>query len=951
MSRSPAPPIRRARLSILLCSVFLLSGAAALVFEALWFYQAGIALGNSVWASSLVLAGFMGGLALGNAMAARWGDEFSNPVRSYAVLEVVIAISGVALVHLLPLLTPLLAPILGALEATGWLLNSARFAISFALLLIPSTAMGMTLPLLTKALTRFDRSFGRALGRLYAWNTAGAVAGVIVAETVLVPGIGIRRAALAAGLLNLAAAAVALWLSTRFEDAKDPGTSATRGRWNPGRGGSWLASAFLTGLVLLALEVVWFRLLSLYSHNTSSVFAFMLAIVLAGIALGGAIAGALLRKWPGAHRFAPAVAFAAGGLCAATYRVLPLAASAAGIQLATSWRELLSIGMPLMFPVSCLSGVFFTLVGAGLREDLSSETSTTGALTLANTLGAALGALLGGFVLLPVLGIEKSLFALCLGYGFVGCILLLRTTMSIRGRALWSGAFILFAALFPFGAMQRQHIPHALALWGSPPLDTVTVREGTAETILYIDMKWLGETVSHRMMTNSFSMSGTGMVARRYMKLYVYWPAAVHPELKSALLISYGVGMTAKALTDTGSLESIDVVDISRDILEMNEIVYPNPADHPLNDPRVEVHIEDGRYFLATTDRRYDLITGEPPPPEMAGVASLYTREYFELVHDRLEEGGIATYWLPMHRRSDASALSIIGAFCGAFEDCSLWNGMGSDLMLVGTRNLQSAASRAHFERQWSDQKVATELIGLGFERPEQLGALFIGDADYLWNLVGDEPPLVDDFPKRIAAPTASAKRRRALFAALRDTDAARERFRTSPLIERLWPDALRRESLPYFRFQRLINARGWHDGPRLPQLFEEVRMVLQDSPLQVLAAWPLWSHLDLERIAQDLTEQGSDLAEAHYHLGIGSLARRDYDGAAAHLARAQSLQNPYEIAAVTRIFALCMAGRLEDAAALAREQHDRLGKDEEVLEFWSWLDATFGIDASGPAG
>ncbi len=138
-------------------------------------------------------------------------------------------------------------------------------------------------------------------------------------------------------------------------------------------------------------------------------------------------------------------------------------------------------------------------------------------------------------------------------------------------------------------------------------------------------------------------MSGTGWGARRYMKLYVYLPVALHPDPKSALLISYGVGSTAKALTDTPDFQTIDVVDISPEILEMSAIVYPVPSDHPLNDPRVTVHVEDGRYFLQTTKQTFDLITGEPPPPIMAGVANLYSREYFQLIHDRLAEGGMVS--------------------------------------------------------------------------------------------------------------------------------------------------------------------------------------------------------------------------------------------------------------------------------------------------------------------
>src|SRR6185369_12378957 len=138
-------------------------------------------------------------------------------------------------------------------------------------------------------------------------------------------------------------------------------------------------------------------------------------------------------------------------------------------------------------------------------------------------------------------------------------------------------------------------------------------------------------------------------------------------------------GNTAKALTDSTGVESIDLVDLSRDILAMAPIVFPDPREQPLRDPRMHIHIEDGRYFLQTTDRYFDLITGEPPPPGIAGVENLYSREYFQLIHDRLANQGIVTYWLPLADLSDVSAKAILRAFCDVFDDCSLWNGSGTN--------------------------------------------------------------------------------------------------------------------------------------------------------------------------------------------------------------------------------------------------------------------------------
>jgi spermidine synthase len=147
-------------------------------------------------------------------------------------------------------------------------------------------------------------------------------------------------------------------------------------------------------------------------------------------------------------------------------------------------------------------------------------------------------------------------------------------------------------------------------------------------------------------------MSGSGIIGRRYMSLFIHLPVAFHPEPRDALLISYGVGNTAQSLTRVEGMRSIDVVDISREILEMSEVIFPDSQENPLRDPRVTVHVDDGRYFLQTTPKSFDLITGEPPPPRLGQVTYLYTQEYFQLAHDRLRPGGLVSYWLPVDQLS-----------------------------------------------------------------------------------------------------------------------------------------------------------------------------------------------------------------------------------------------------------------------------------------------------------
>ena len=535
-------------MSVLLSAVFFASGASALIFETLWFRQAGLAFGNSIWASSLVLSGFMAGLALGNALAARAGARLANPVRAYAIAEAAIALTGVGLVYLFPVLGAALAPMFRPLLDQPWALNPLRLLVAFVLLLIPSTAMGITLPLLTKALLRDERSFGRVLGALYGWNTLGAMVGVVAGEMFLVGRYGVRGTALAAGGLNLLAAGIAGLLSAGPKAPALPSTLSARvGRvLSDPTVARWLVAACAAGLCLLALEVVWFRFLLLFVKGHSNAFPVMLAVVLAGIALGGLAASLLMRVAPGVHRFAAVVAFLAAAATVASYTAFPSVIAPFGLSSITQPGAILRVSLPLMLPVSFISGVFFTLAGAALRSGLDSDIETAGVLTLVNTIGAAIGSLVAGFVLLPLVGIERSFFAVALIYAAIGLLLFARAQI-----AGWLAAAVCGVALvlFPFGQLNARLMPIPVERWaeGEPERRLVAVREGLTETIVFFQRMLLGKPVSDVMLTNSFSMSTTGYGVRRYQKLYVYWPVAVHPDLKHALLIGYGVGNTAKA--------------------------------------------------------------------------------------------------------------------------------------------------------------------------------------------------------------------------------------------------------------------------------------------------------------------------------------------------------------------------------------------------------------------
>ncbi len=873
-------------LTVALCAVFFTSGAAGLVFETLWFQQAGLAFGNSVWASSLVLAGYMGGLACGNVLGARFADRSTNPLAFYAWLEFLVGASGVALVFFLPSMSASLAPLRSLFEDQPLVLNTTRFTAAFVLLALPSTAMGATLPLLTRALGAKDAHFGRVLGLLYASNTLGAVAGVAATEAFFVEAFGIRGASFCAAGLNFLAAVVAFRLAPSLRVPAGPGD---RERLAPdaNAASSWsgpariLLAAFLSGLTLLALEVVWLRALLLFLSDTPTCFAVILGIVLVGIAFGGYLGSLWTSVAAEADRHVGVVAYAAGIAGIGGFALMP-AVMDQFWQIRQDAAVVMAVSLPLMLVVSILSGVLFTLLGVRLKRMGGSPAAISGRLTFANTLGAAIGPLLGGFVLLPLFGVERSLLLLCASYGVIGLLLVTTERVAPAIRYGATLAFCLGLAAFPFGMGDRLMRASA-EKWMDEGSEIVEVREGLTGTLIHVQHKLDGLPIYRRLATNAYSMSTTDYISRRYMKLYVYLPLALHPGMENALLVGYGMGNTAKAMTDTEEFLQIDIVDISADILDMGRLVYPDPAELPQNDPRVRVHLEDGRHFLQSTDERYDLITGEPPPPVVAGVVNLYSREYFELIHDRLNEGGIVSYWLPMMNITAETGKAIIRAFCDAFSDCSLWHGGARNLMLLGTRDGQGGVDAERFAKQFERPEIAREMKDIGFEAPVQLATTFIGDAHYLDVITDGVEALVDDQPKRLQQYGADDEKAR-LMAHWRDAEGARARFASSGFVDRFVPASLREDVAPHFENQRVFNdfifsSATAKKGTRL------LHHILTRTPFEVTPQLILDSDPDIQRALREASPEKRADPRLRLHVAVGHLVERDYEAALEALA------------------------------------------------------------------
>jgi predicted membrane-bound spermidine synthase len=921
---------------------FFVSGAAGLMFENVWFHATGLVFGTSIWSTSIVLSAFMAGLALGNTLIGWYAWRIRRLLFVYVLLEATAAIAGVVVTFLLPALTPLLVLIAHRVRDHPWLLNAFRGGTAFVLLTMPATAMGATLPVLVPAVSRRRAGFGRALGCLYGWNTLGAVAGVLCAELVLIPRFGTTRTAWCAGSLNGVAAGVVVLSSLRKGTRPTvPVTSRSIHRefTITVTAIRLLACAFLTGGALMALEVIWFRFLSMFIVNSTLTLSLMLAVVLTAISAGGIVASNWLKRQPQAPKQLSAVAFAAGCTVAGSYLVFQFLTAGSSVR---EWYRILWFAGVMTFTSSALSGVLFTLIGEALRKRVESDTHAAGWLTLANTTGAMCGPLVASFVLLPILGMEKAFFALALVYCLVGVLALPRpferAPAMVRVLTLAAGAAVLTLILFPFGSMTRTYFARSAATYTTDGSAIFATREGSTETIFLLQQKWLGRPTYYRLVTNGFSMSGTHLIGKRYMRSFVYWPMLLHrTPLRHLLVLCYGVGVTAGAATALASADSIDVAEISRDVIAMSDFVYP-PADRPLRDPRVRLHLEDGRQFLQLTDQRFDVITGEPPPPLTVGTVNLYTREFFHLVYDRLAEGGVATYWLPVARDGEYRVEPIIRAFCDVFEDCSLWNGTVFDWMLVGTRHGRGVASMDAFAKPWNDPLIGPQLREIGFELPQQIGATFMADAPYLKQLTAGTPPLTDDYPRRLLFERYLADPRVGdWFREMIDTSRARTAFNASRFIKDFWPEPLREETLQFFDLQRLVN-RVMLAGANPLRDIEQLDDLLMRTTLRRLPLWVLGS----DDVHQQLADTGNDgTGMVEYELGVRLMAFRNYRAAASYFRASEQRGFRAPSIGPLRTYALCLAGEMEKARELA-PRFEAVEADQR--HFWTWMKTRCGI-------
>ncbi|RPI52410.1 MAG: hypothetical protein EHM55_16570, partial [Acidobacteria bacterium] len=711
------------------------SGAAALVYQVVWVRLLTLAFGHTVASSSIVLGAFMCGLALGAWRAGRATLPPSHALAVYAALELLIGAVALALPTVLSAFEPLAA----WAYADGTL--PARFlfvraAICFILLGIPAAAMGATFPVAVAwVVGRADegtRTHTRAMaeaGVLYAANTTGAAAGALAAGFWLVPSYGIRASTVIAVGLNVLAASGALWLRSsekrsadgsekRFRDPFSGRSreNGSRNRFAAPQPAMASVAAAISGCAALVFEVAWTRLIATIIGPTTYAFALMAASFIVGIAIGSALGVRVARATAQRALWLSATLVVAAGatLAAAWFTALEVPLIVARyVNEADGFgslllREATVVGL-LVTAASITFGATFTLALAVSSPGLDSAARDTSIVYAANTIGAVLGSLAAGFVLLPRFGLAStflntSRILLVAGAGFAAFAMYRRTRRGPDAAFTALAGAVLFAATFALPQWDRTLLASGMYKYArhiDPEDLTANIRagrleyykEGTAGTV---SVRVLGGTRSLAIDGKVDASNGGDMLTQRLLGLL---PTLVHPNPQDALVIGLGSGVTADAVMASGTVRHMDVVEISPEVVDAAAL-FERENRRVLGARGVRLLIGDGRTHLQLTTRQYDVIVSEPSNPWMAGVAALFTREFFEAVRRRLTPDGVFCQWAHTYEIDAGDLRSIVRTFASVFPHGTLWLVGDGDILLIGTqspgidRQLASVAER-----------------------------------------------------------------------------------------------------------------------------------------------------------------------------------------------------------------------------------------------------------------
>ncbi|MFN2571419.1 MAG: fused MFS/spermidine synthase [Gemmatimonadales bacterium] len=751
----------RTKPALLYSFLFFLSGATGLVYELLWVRVLYQSFGSTIQSVTTVVAAYMGGLGIGAWLLGRVADRSSRPAALYGRLEIAIGVFGILSPLVLGFAHWVYIGTAGALGLGGMPSVALRFGLAALVLLIPTTLMGGTLPVLTRALMGADRGLLKpSLGRLYGLNTLGAMAGTALAGFFLIEFVGVRASLWATAAVNLAIGGAAIWFGREpiavGDPVREPAIEPNRTAPDPLRTLA-LALLGLTAFASLLNEIAWTRVLVMLVGGSTYAFTLILLVFLLGIGLGSVIVAR--RSMPridtaasaglaqGITGVGAAMLFLFFGLLPsyiiAVFQIPDLTAASRLTLMAVAIGAVVlipAIGMGMTFPL-------LTDLTARRQEARGEDIGSAYAL---NTVGSILGAVLTGFVLVAALGTQTTLRV---GLVINGAAALLLAALAARGivegssdhkrlrvRILAAGALGMLALVAAAAApgWSTRLIDLGPTIYARQPMDAaaqrrflahrgvrqLTYREGLNATVSV----WEGETGRSLRVNGKVDGSDRGDMDTQIMLGLA--PAIARAAAKSALVIGYGTGVTAHVLASVPTMAAVRVVELEPAVVGMDSL-FREVNGAVLLHPDVRVVIDDARSALQLDRERYDVIVSEPSNPWVAGVATLYTPEFFRIARARLADDGVFCQWIQLYQLPLPIVAGVVRSIREAFPHVNIWFGGTADLVVL------ASARPLTYDHEWLAQllgrrgelhTLATEWLSI--DTPEQyFGRLLLGDS------------------------------------------------------------------------------------------------------------------------------------------------------------------------------------------------------------------------------
>lgn len=762
-SRTANPVTERSAASSILIPALLLfvSGGAALVYQVLWIKQLSLVVGVEVYAITTGISAFFAGLALGGLLFGRLADRFSRPLLLYAGLELLVGVFGVGATLALGT----------AAEPFAWLeqrIGLLAWVLPFMLVGLPAVLMGGTLPVLVRSLTLDAKALSRAGGRLYAANTAGAIAGTLLTAFVLIAQFGVRGSALAAALLNLVAALGALLAVRHHAGVAAKPTHEVQ----PTRLALMLYA--IAGGVALGYEVVWSQSIVQFMSTRTYAFAVVLATYLAGLFIGSQLMSRRVERlrdpWgvfglliAGAGLVALLeIALLGRWLVVLQTQVEALVLSLGGSELPGMSARFAAAALCIVFVPTLLLGAAFPVA---LRLSVGNRHvgRDVGAVVGFNTLGGIVGVMLCGFVLIPWLGLVHTLGLLAVIAGAVGYMAVRRGDGVKKGRrqavVAVGLASLAVALLTPVDRL-------ANLLPGARNASLAFYQEGRGATVAVVT-QGQGARAFQRLYIQGVSNTGDAMPSLRYMRIQALLPLLIHnAEPTSALVIGFGTGITAGALLRYPGLEHRVVAELLPAVVQAAPLFKGNY--NAASDPGIDLRLRDGRQELLRNPQRYDLITLEPPPPSAAGVVNLYSQDFYQLAASRLQKNALLAQWLPLPTQNIDDSRALVRSFLNVFPYASLWTSEFHEMLLVGSLEpIELDAERVR--QRFAQPSVRDALAEVGIDSAATLLATWVTDRQGLERFAGAALPVTDDQPRIEYAPWVRSKEITRVLPALLD--------------------------------------------------------------------------------------------------------------------------------------------------------------------------------------